>query len=154
MDHLAIYLSSKLDDHYTVSTAALPGLNTLLNKPDALTPARSLDITRTILREIHVQSMVQADRYLVFTMCRWTLASQSIVEEMHRQAYDTDFVFGFIQAMDGEKDPRCLLVCFECIHLIGQLLNLGPFVDELFEVFGCYFPIDFTPVSYFLNSHF
>lgn len=26
-------------------------------------------------------------------------------------------------------------------------LSAGPFVEELFEVTSCYFPVDFTPVS-------
>ncbi|XP_046850722.1 polycomb group RING finger protein 1-like [Xenia sp. Carnegie-2017] len=30
----------------------------------------------------------------------------------------TDFVFGYIQAMDGEKDPRNLLVCLELVQII------------------------------------
>jgi DNA repair/transcription protein MET18/MMS19 len=151
-----VYLSSKLDDHYTVSTAALPGLNQLLTQyqpagdnddSTALKISRSIDIIRAILKEIHVQSMVQADRYLTFSMCKFVLSSDSLVSEIKAQSYDTDFVFGFIQSMDSEKDPRNLLICFECIKLLGQRLNLGPFVDETFEVFACYFPIDFNPVK-------
>ncbi|XP_046851158.1 MMS19 nucleotide excision repair protein homolog [Xenia sp. Carnegie-2017] len=34
------------------------------------------------------------------------------------QTLGTDFVFGYIQAMDGEKDPRNLLVCFELVQII------------------------------------
>lgn len=154
VDHLAIYLTSKLDDHYTVSTAALPGLSALLatchpgsSTRATLSTPRAVEIIRTIVREIHVQSMVQADRHLVFAMCRSALSLKHFVEEMHAQKYDTDFVYGFIQAMDGEKDPRNLLVCFNCIRLICEQLSLGPFTDETFEVFACYFPIDFTPVS-------
>ncbi len=45
----------------------------------------------------------------------------------------------------GEKDPRNLLVCFDCIRLTCEKLSLGPFVEETFEVFACYFPIDFNP---------
>ncbi|XP_055485963.1 MMS19 nucleotide excision repair protein homolog isoform X4 [Psammomys obesus] len=57
-----------------------------------------------------------------------------------------DFTFGFIQVMDGEKDPRNLLLAFHIVHdLISKDYSLGPFVEELFEVTSCYFPIDFTP---------
>uniref|UniRef100_A0A8C8B9S5 MMS19 nucleotide excision repair protein n=1 Tax=Otus sunia TaxID=257818 RepID=A0A8C8B9S5_9STRI len=57
-----------------------------------------------------------------------------------------DFTFGFIQVMDGEKDPRNLLVAFQIVRdLIAKNYALGPFVEELFEVTSCYFPIDFTP---------
>nr|XP_005901228.1 PREDICTED: MMS19 nucleotide excision repair protein homolog isoform X4 [Bos mutus] len=57
-----------------------------------------------------------------------------------------DFTFGFIQVMDGEKDPRNLLVAFHIVYdLISRDYSLGPFVEELFEVTSCYFPIDFTP---------
>uniref|UniRef100_A0A674I1L2 MMS19 nucleotide excision repair protein n=1 Tax=Terrapene triunguis TaxID=2587831 RepID=A0A674I1L2_9SAUR len=57
-----------------------------------------------------------------------------------------DFTFGFIQVMDGEKDPRNLLVAFQIVRdLILEGYVLGPFVEELFEVTSCYFPIDFTP---------
>ncbi|KAL1788997.1 MMS19 nucleotide excision repair protein-like isoform X4 [Sigmodon hispidus] len=50
------------------------------------------------------------------------------------------------KVMDGEKDPRNLLVAFRIVHdLISKDYSLGPFVEELFEVTSCYFPIDFTP---------
>lgn len=37
-----------------------------------------------------------------------------------------DFTFGFIQVMDGEKDPRNLLVAFQIVHdLITKNYALG-----------------------------
>ena len=152
------YLCSKLDDHYTVSTAALPGLNALLQKqpPDhslahCISRENSIEIVRTILKDIHVQSLVQSDRAIIFQMCRFVLESESLLDQVKSDGFETDFVYGFIQAMDGEKDPRNLIICFECIRLICAKLNLGPFVEEMFEVFACYFPIDFTPVSLKFN---
>lgn len=38
---------------------------------------------------------------------------------------ESDFVCGFIQAMDGEKDPRNLRFAFQCAHLIIKNLPLG-----------------------------
>ncbi|GFO36171.1 mms19 nucleotide excision repair protein homolog, partial [Plakobranchus ocellatus] len=56
-----------------------------------------------------------------------------------------DFVIGFIQQMDAEKDPRNLLICFSCAQFISSNFSLGTFTEEMFEVLGCYFPIDFVP---------
>jgi DNA repair/transcription protein MET18/MMS19 len=78
-------------------------------------------------------------------MCFYALSHKH--ELIAKFKYDTDFVYGFVQAMDGEKDPRNLVMCFECIQLICKRLTFTPFVDDLFEIFSCYFPIDFNPVG-------
>ena len=153
---MATYLCSKLDDHYTVSTAALPGLNLLLGRQSSnnesgencISRDKSLRIIKSILKEVHVQSLIQPDRNLIFNMTKFFLASPNLVDLVREQNYETDFVYGVIQAIDGEKDPRNLLVSFECIRSMCAQLSLGPFVEETYEVFACYFPIDFTPVKF------
>jgi DNA repair/transcription protein MET18/MMS19 len=52
-----------------------------------------------------------------------------------------------MQAMDSEQDPRNLILAFTCATIVVQNFPLGVFVEEMFEVVSCYFPIDFTPVS-------
>jgi len=59
----------------------------------------------------------------------------------------TDFVVNFLQAIDGEKDPRNLLLLFQIIPKVIDSFDLGPFIEDFYEVLACYFPIDFTPVS-------
>lgn len=58
-----------------------------------------------------------------------------------------DFAAGFVQAMEGEKDPRCLLVSLGIVkamlHAFGQ--EIGPLIEEVFDVTSCYFPVTFTP---------
>lgn len=49
--------------------------------------------------------------------------------------------------MDAEKDPRNLVIAFTCARIVIQNFPLGVFVEEMFEVVSCYFPIDFSPVS-------
>ncbi|VVD00108.1 unnamed protein product [Leptidea sinapis] len=56
-----------------------------------------------------------------------------------------DFVFGFISAMDGERDPRNLLFLFNLLPKFLTHIPLGHLVEEMFEVVSCYYPIDFHP---------
>lgn len=58
----------------------------------------------------------------------------------------SDFVFGVIQMIDGEKDPRNLLVAFQLfVNTIKNLPDYTRFTEELFEIVSCYFPITFKP---------
>ena len=76
--------------------------------------------------------------YLVFS----SIYSSFYYAEL--QVLGSDFVFGFIQAVDQERDPRNLLILFSLFPIVANYFRLEPFAEELFEVFGCYFPIDFT----------
>jgi DNA repair/transcription protein MET18/MMS19 len=40
-----------------------------------------------------------------------------------------DFVIGFIQAMDGEKDPRNLLLAFSLVKLIIHEFDISQRVE-------------------------
>jgi hypothetical protein len=51
----------------------------------------------------------------------------------------------FIQAMDGEKDPRNLLVAFKIFKLMMRVLDISKYIEDLFELLWCYFPITFKP---------
>lgn len=62
-----------------------------------------------------------------------------------------DFVYGLIQAIDQEKDPRCLVLTFHLVQCLVKLflsqLGAAHVAQDLFEVLSCYFPIYFTHVS-------
>ncbi len=134
VDHFVIFLCSKLEDHYTISTAALPGLLNLLHKQQVtyetkstneklgfISEQKSILIVKSVLRDLHVQSMIQSDRHLVFSMCQFVLTSERLIEAIKKENYETDFVYGFIQSMDGEKDPRnliCVIIKKICFYFI------------------------------------
>ncbi len=57
-----------------------------------------------------------------------------------------DAVSGFLQLMDGEKDPRCLVVAFRVVRALCARFveEAGHFLEDVFEVTSCYFPISFA----------
>uniref|UniRef100_A0A452VBM6 MMS19 nucleotide excision repair protein n=1 Tax=Ursus maritimus TaxID=29073 RepID=A0A452VBM6_URSMA len=141
--HLILFYENRLKDHHLVIPSVLQGLRAL-SLCVALPPGLAVSVLKAIFQEVHVQSLPQVDRHTVYSII--TNFMQTREEEL--KGLGADFTFGFIQVMDGEKDPRNLLVAFRIVHdLISRDYSLGPFVEELFEVTSCYFPIDFTPVS-------
>lgn len=57
----------------------------------------------------------------------------------------SDLVYGVINALGGERDPRNLVFLFEFMPTFIKTFPLRHLVEEMFESFACYFPIDFYP---------
>ncbi|CAG8591106.1 1548_t:CDS:10, partial [Cetraspora pellucida] len=90
---------------------------------------------------LNVQSLQQIVRHEV-------LQTLDILLRDHIHALkqlESEFVAGYIQSMDGEKDPRNLLLAFSSIKLIIQEFDISSQAESLFEVTFCYFPITFKP---------
>ncbi|NWX11750.1 MMS19 protein, partial [Aegotheles bennettii] len=139
--HLVLFYENRLQDHHVVIPSVLQGLRAL-SMCEVLPPGLAVSVLKAIFQEVHVQSLLQLDRHTVYSIITNFMGTRE--EEL--KGLGADFTFGFIQVMDGEKDPRNLLVAFQIVRdLIAKNYALGPFVEELFEVTSCYFPIDFTP---------
>ncbi|NWS71625.1 MMS19 protein, partial [Crotophaga sulcirostris] len=139
--HLVLFYENRLQDHHLVVPSVLQGLRAL-SMCEVLSSGLAVSVLKAIFQEVHVQSLLQLDRHTVYSIITNFMGTRE--EEL--KGLGADFTFGFIQVMDGEKDPRNLLVAFQIVHdLITKNYALGPFVEELFEVTSCYFPIDFTP---------
>lgn len=67
----------------------------------------------------------------------------SVISEL--LAMGPDFVYGVINAIDGERDPRILCQIFEFLPSFFQRYPLRHLSEEFFEVCACYFPVDFHP---------
>ncbi|XP_023564623.1 MMS19 nucleotide excision repair protein homolog isoform X2 [Octodon degus] len=136
--HLILFYENRLKDHHLVTPSVLQGLRAL-SQCVALPPGLAVSVLKAIFQEVHVQSLLQVDRHTVYSI---------ITNFMQTREEGTQQLSGKSakRVMDGEKDPRNLLVAFRIVHdLISREYSLGPFVEELFEVTSCYFPIDFTP---------
>ncbi|XP_058476866.1 MMS19 nucleotide excision repair protein homolog [Solea solea] len=138
---LIAFYENRLKDHYVITPSVLQGLRAL-TKCTALPPGSAVSMLRSLFQDVHVQSLMLAERSCVYTM----LINLMETREAELKGLGSDFVFGFVQSMDGERDPRNLLLAFQIANIIIQRgYNLGKFAEELFEVTSCYFPIDFTP---------
>ncbi|KAM8924824.1 MMS19 nucleotide excision repair protein homolog [Pelodytes ibericus] len=140
---LVVFYENRLKDHHLITPHVLQGLKAL-SLCDVLPPGLAVSVLKSVFQEVNVQSLMQMDRHTVYMI----ITNFMNIREAELKGLGADFTFGFIQVMDGEKDPRNLLVAFSIVQdIITKNYNLGPFVEELFEVTSCYFPIDFTPPS-------
>ncbi|XP_029933070.1 MMS19 nucleotide excision repair protein homolog isoform X2 [Myripristis murdjan] len=138
---LVAFYENRLKDHYVIIPHVLQGLQAL-TKCSVLPPGCAVSMLRSLFQDVHVQSLMLAERSCVYNMLINLMESR----EAELKSLGADFVFGFVQSMDGEKDPRNLLLAFQIArNIIYGGYDLGKFAEELFEVTSCYFPIDFTP---------
>ncbi|KAF4106984.1 MMS19 nucleotide excision repair protein homolog [Onychostoma macrolepis] len=138
---LIAFYENRLKDHYVITPHVLQGLKAL-TKCSVLPPGSAVSILRSIFQDVHVQSLMLAERSCVYNI----LISLMESREEELKGLGADFVFGFVQSVDGERDPRNLLLAFQVArNIIHRGYDLGKFVEELFEVTSCYFPIDFSP---------
>ncbi|EFX86854.1 hypothetical protein DAPPUDRAFT_221700 [Daphnia pulex] len=134
------FFCSKLKDHHSILPAALQGLHALSTAPK-LSPGLARLISQSIFQDVHCQSQLQHDRRAIYKTLKNLLAFH--LKEL--QDLGQDFVFGLIQLADQERDPRNLLILFSIFPVVARYFRFEPFTEEFFEVFSCYFPIDFTP---------
>ncbi|XP_038718052.1 MMS19 nucleotide excision repair protein homolog isoform X2 [Tripterygium wilfordii] len=100
---------------------------------------------QSYLRNLQVQSLGQHDRKLCYDLLQCLLESYPDAVT----SLGDDILYGICEAIDGEKDPQCLMLGFHIVELLPRLFPdssglLESFASELFEVLGSYFPIHFT----------
>uniref|UniRef100_A0A671TXN1 MMS19 nucleotide excision repair protein n=1 Tax=Sparus aurata TaxID=8175 RepID=A0A671TXN1_SPAAU len=133
---LIAFYENRLKDHYVITPPVLQGLRAL-TKCTALPPGSAVSMLRSLFQDVHVQVR------LAFVKQNCVFLCDSFTE---LKGLGADFVFGFVQSMDGERDPRNLLLAFQIAKsIVHRGYDLGKFTEELFEVTSCYFPIDFSP---------
>ncbi|CAH0485091.1 unnamed protein product [Peronospora farinosa] len=118
---------------------------------------------------LHIPQLGQAMRKMCFDLMQLALAQSTVVELLldsvpangdvqDASVNDTEeskdlgreFAQTFLSAMEGEKDPRNLLLCMQVARML--LCKLEPvfshsdvLLQQYFDTVSCYFPIIFTP---------
>lgn len=94
----------------------------------------------SIFTEVFVQSLDQAGRLAMYRLMALVLDRNVAAAVGMRH----DFVYGYLQMIDGERDPRNLIMIFD---LTPKVIKVVPgwerFSDELFDVTSCYYPVNF-----------
>ncbi|CAL4187032.1 unnamed protein product, partial [Meganyctiphanes norvegica] len=130
----------RLKDQHSVIPSVIYALLALVEQAN-LEDEEIQKMLRAIFKEVHCQSQIMTDRRNLFTLFKYCVLHK--IKEI--EGMGSDFILGFISSMDGEKDPRNLVLLFSIYPMIAQSVPVGPFTEDLFEVAAAYFPIDFVP---------
>uniref|UniRef100_A0A8C5B099 MMS19 nucleotide excision repair protein n=1 Tax=Gadus morhua TaxID=8049 RepID=A0A8C5B099_GADMO len=135
---LIAFYENRLKDHYVIIPFVLQGLKALVSGFSLLPAGSAVSMLRSLFQDTHVQVSLHCP--FVFELFTCSFYSPEL------KGLGADFVFGFVQSMDGERDPRNLVLAFQIANnIIHRGYDLGKFAEELFEVTSCYFPVDFSP---------
>jgi hypothetical protein len=118
--------------------AVLDGLVALSASPHFAAHARAA--VTAVFKEIQVQTMPQSVRQRVFELMTALLTNYSAALVGMGETFSETV----IRQIDGEKDPRCLLLVFRFVPMVAKLFPIARCYEDLFEVVSCYFPITFT----------
>lgn len=141
---LSAFYADRLQDFPSISEV-LKGILALLTNhtttdEDVVAIIRS--ITAEVVDQGYMVSLSQAARMNL-------LQIYSIVLDKFEDAAKSlkaDFVFSFVRVLDGERDPRNLVIGFQTfVKVVHSIPEFVRFSEELFEVVSVYFPVTFTP---------
>ena len=128
---------SKIKDRFVLMEQVLSGMMHLI-RIRTVREENVIGLVREMFSRLQIASLTQRARFYAQSIIQHTLV-------LHNSAavkMGSDFVYGFIQAIDGEIDPRNLMIALQSVPLITMYLPITLLLGELFEVIWCYFPVD------------
>ena len=91
-------------------------------------------------KDISVPQQRIDDRFLVYQIMQ--MLAEKKFSSLTRNTFE--FLIHFFELIDGERDPRCLLLKFRLFSAITPRLELGHLADDAFECIAVYFPISYN----------
>ncbi|XP_057773140.1 MMS19 nucleotide excision repair protein homolog [Salvia miltiorrhiza] len=141
------FFTERLADWKALRGAIVGCLALLRRKVDVgcVTDSEAKAVAESYLQNLQVQSLGQHERKLSFQLMECLLNHYpGAIEDL-----GDNLVYGICEAIDGEKDPQCLLLVFHIVECLARLYpdGSGPlanYAEDMFEILGSYFPIHFT----------
>ncbi|PLW12852.1 hypothetical protein PCASD_19948 [Puccinia coronata f. sp. avenae] len=134
------FFLEKLADDPSIVIEALAGLRSL-SKSDIFQAEHAIKTCKALFQHLTIRDLDQPKRLAVLMLADNLLA-------YHRNALksmESDFLAGYCTLVEGEKDPRNLVVAFKLAKVILTEFELGDQAESLFDITFCYFPITFRP---------
>lgn len=132
------FFTDRLKDHHSVVPTALRGILSILQMHNV--PAKLPDyLLSEMSQHISCQAQLQADRYTIYNIINRLVK----IYPNDLKQLGPDFIYQVISNIDGEKDPRNLMFLFQMMPSFLKTFSLGHLAEDMFDVFSCYFPVDF-----------
>ncbi|KAJ7522223.1 hypothetical protein O6H91_18G002200 [Diphasiastrum complanatum] len=145
---MAIFFADRLADWHGLQGALLGSLALLKRSKSvgAVSEDDAVRFVKSALENLHVQALTQQDRILCLELLESLLGTYAAAVS----SLGSDLVYGVCAAIEGETDPRCLLISFHIVELLAHMFPSpeGPVADcaeDLFDIISRYFPVSFTP---------
>ncbi|XP_037956129.1 MMS19 nucleotide excision repair protein homolog [Teleopsis dalmanni] len=140
LEFLITFFVDRIKDHHNVQPAVIAGFDVLARMKN-IPPEKVPVILRSLFQDVVCQSQMRNERTKIFRILEYLSKRHlAILKSM-----SGDFIYGLINCIEGERDPRNLNYIFSFMAEILQAYNLLHLAEEMFEVFACYFPVDFNP---------
>lgn len=148
-EQLLLFLMARLEsDAEASAVSCLKGIQTLLERHRRkIEPRLQARAAHHVLSTLQVQDLAQPLRIMIYHISRDFL--ERVVEpdgNLPSALVSEDYPKLFRLAMDGEKDPRCLVVCLRVIQMLLSASRFKQtFVEDAFDAVSVYFPVTFRP---------
>lgn len=143
------FYCDRLKDHHNIIPVVLKGILSIVQMTH-LPKDSPAYLFRALFENVQCQSQLLLDRRNIYFIFITLLENK--IEDL--KAMGPDFIYGVISAIDGERDPRNLMLLFSALPKFIKEFSLGHLTEEMFEVIACYFPVDFNPVIKSTNQDF
>ncbi|KAJ0406912.1 hypothetical protein P43SY_001763 [Pythium insidiosum] len=150
---LLTFFVDRLAD-FPSANACLQALLALLSNHAAHIPSAMtvVELIQRLVQALHVPQLGQAMRKQCYSLMQTALELSPVKNLLlEKDELGREFAQAFLSSMEGEKDPRNLLLCLKIAReLLVALAPVfekhdGVLLQQYFDVVSCYFPITFTP---------
>eukprot|EP00752_Nemacystus_decipiens_P008715 g7777.t1 len=110
-------------------------------------PSAAVVIARGVFDELHLPALSQSIRQAALSVLLALVTDPGLVEAVS-SGMGKAFVTGLVGSLEGEKDPRCLIVGLSALRKTQAGFDSTALLDtceQVFDATACYFPVTFTP---------